>query len=125
MRVISTKVHGMLDYPLGIVLILAPNIFGFSDVGGAAVLIPRIIGVVILLSSLMTKYELGLIKVISMVNHLRLDYLASLLLAASPFIFGFHDEKKGAWVPLVVLGLGYFLASMMTKGAPDKASAEK
>lgn len=124
MRIISTKVHGMLDYPLAIILLFAPNIFDFSDVGGAAVAVPRIIGVLIIFTSLMTKYEFGVFKVISMANHLRLDYAASLLLAASPFIFGFADEEANAWVPHVAVGLAYFVASMMTEYEPESAEAE-
>lgn len=127
MRVISTKVHGAVDYILGIVLIAAPNILGFDDVGGAAEMVPRIIGVMLLLSGLMTKHELGVVKVISMVNHLRLDYLAALFLAASPFLFSFSDEETNAWLPHVVLGLGYFVFSMMSKGTSidEKPAAEK
>jgi hypothetical protein len=125
MRVISTKVHGMLDYPLGIVLILFPNIFSLTDDSGAAIWVPRIIGILILATSLMTKYEFGVVKVISMVNHLRLDYVMSLLLAVSPWLFGFHDEGANAWLPYVIFGLGYFAAAMMTKGAPDNRSAEE
>jgi hypothetical protein len=103
MRVISTKVHGMLDYPLGIVLILFPNIFSLTDDSGAAIWVPRIIGILILATSLMTKYEFGVVKVISMVNHLRLDYVMSLLLAVSPWLFGFHDEGANAWLIIFCL----------------------
>lgn len=36
--------HGMLDYPGGVALIAAPWILGFSDVGGAAVTVPVVLG---------------------------------------------------------------------------------
>jgi hypothetical protein len=35
MRFISTKTHGVLDYLMGLFLILSPWIFGFAN-GGAA-----------------------------------------------------------------------------------------
>lgn len=124
MRIISTRTHAMTDYPLGIILLLAPNLFGFSEVGGAAVTIPRLVGLLIILTSLITKYEGGVVKVISMVNHLRLDYLAALLLALSPILFGFIDEEANAWLPHILVGLGYFAISMMTKGSPDSPAAE-
>ena len=40
MRFIPTKVHAVLDYVVAIALILAPTIFMFEEVGGAAVIIP-------------------------------------------------------------------------------------
>ena len=44
MRFIPTKVHGALDYIVGIALIAAPWLFGFAGVGGAAVIIPVVLG---------------------------------------------------------------------------------
>ncbi|MFL5689172.1 MAG: SPW repeat protein, partial [Chloroflexota bacterium] len=35
-RLIPTKVHAMLDYAVGIVLVASPWIFGFSDESTAA-----------------------------------------------------------------------------------------
>jgi len=37
MRFIPTKVHGILDYVVGVALIAAPWLFGFANVGGPAV----------------------------------------------------------------------------------------
>lgn len=58
MRFISTRVHGMMDYLMAILLMVAPWIFGFSD-GGAAMWMPIILGAGVALYSLMTDYELG------------------------------------------------------------------
>lgn len=120
MKVIPSQIHGILDYLSGIALLLAPNLFGFAELGGPAVWIPRILGVVILAQSVMTNYELGLVKIIPLKMHLMLDYVASLFLAASPFLFGFSDEPINAWLPHVVVGLGYFVASLMTKTEPGE-----
>ena len=56
-RFLPTKVHGVLDYVVGLALILAPNIFQFADVGGPAVFIPRLLGVVLIAYSIFTRYE--------------------------------------------------------------------
>ena len=70
MRFIPTKVHGVLDYLVGIALIAAPWLFGFAAVGGAAVVIPIVLGVGLIVYSLFTKYEWGPFSVIPMPVHL-------------------------------------------------------
>jgi hypothetical protein len=65
MRFIPTKVHGVLDYLVGIILIAAPWIFGF-DRGGMETWIPVILGVGALVYSVMTDYEMGLTRTLSM-----------------------------------------------------------
>lgn len=123
MRFIPTQVHGILDYIEGIALILAPNIFGFSEVGGAAVLVPRILGVGLILYSLLTKYEVGVVKVVPMGVHLALDFIAGAFLALSPFIFGFSDESANAWYPHVIVGIAVILIVLLSKSDPADSQA--
>lgn len=119
-RVIPTKIHGILDYLGGILLLLAPNLFGFDQAGNdAAVLIPRALGIAFLGLAVLTNYELGLFKVVPMTTHITIDVIASIFLAASPFIFGFADEPANVWLPHVVVGVGYLIASLMTQTRPD------
>jgi hypothetical protein len=105
----------MLDYPLGLVLILAPWIFGFSDVGGAAVVIPIVVGALMIGQSLITDWELSIADVLPLPMHLMMDVLAGVVLAVSPFVFGFSDEGTNAWLPHVVAGLGLIGAGMLTE----------
>lgn len=90
MQFIPTRVHGIIDYLTAIVLILAPYLFGFAN-GGAAQWVPQILGVVIIIYSLMTDYELSATRKISMPMHLGLDIGGGVLLAISPWLFGFAD----------------------------------
>ncbi|MGV3587681.1 MAG: SPW repeat protein [Adhaeribacter sp.] len=117
MRFISTRVHGIMDYLMGILLIASPWIFNF-DAGGAETWVPVIIGIVMLLQAIMTDYEMGMVKTISMRTHLTMDLLAGLFLAASPWIFGFSDT---VWAPHVILGLMEVAASLMTRTVPTYA----
>ena len=114
-RPITSRMHAMLDYPLGVVLILAPWIFGFSDVGGAAVALPIIVGAMAILQSLITDWELSIANIVPLPAHLMLDVAAGLVLAVSPFVFGFSDEGANAWVPHVVAGVGLIAAGLMTQ----------
>ena len=114
-RPITSRMHGMLDYPAGLLLIASPWLFGFSDVGGAATTIPVVLGIVVLLQSLITDYELSVANVLPLKAHLSLDVLGGVLLALSPLLFGFADEGLGAWLPHVVFGLGLVGAGLLTR----------
>jgi len=105
----------MLDYPLGVVLILAPWIFGFSDVGGAAVAVPIIIGALMIGQSLITDWELSIADVIPLPVHLTDDIVAGVVLALSPFVFGFSDQGTNAWLPHVIVGIGLIGAGLLTR----------
>ncbi|MET0980209.1 MAG: hypothetical protein ABWX90_03070 [Candidatus Saccharimonadales bacterium] len=118
LRFIPTKVHGALDYIVAIALVLAPMIFGFKEVGGAAVAIPMILGAGLFLYSLLTNYEWGIFKVINMRYHLVVDIIAASLLTLSPFIFGFIKEAPNAWLPHIVVGLTVILVVIFSKTAP-------
>lgn len=124
-RFLPTKVHGALDYVVGIALILAPNIFQFAEVGGAAVLIPRVLGVALIVYSLITRYEWGVIKLISMPYHLMIDFLAALFLALSPFLFGFSNKEPNAWLPHVVVGIAVLLVVVVSKTRPGNSMATR
>jgi hypothetical protein len=114
-RPITSRMHAMLDYPLGIVLILAPWIFGFSDEGGAAVAVPVAVGALALAQSLVTDWELSIADLLPLPMHLTMDVLAGVVLAASPFVFGFADEGTNAWLPHVLAGLGLVAAGLLTR----------
>lgn len=119
-RFIPTKVHGALDYIVGIALIAAPGLFGFMSMGGPAVILPMVLGVGLILYSIFTKYEWGLIKVLGMPYHLIFDVLASALLALSPFIFGFYNPSMpNVWLPHVVVGITVIIVVIFSQPQPE------
>jgi hypothetical protein len=103
-RFIPRKTHAILDYLVGGLLLVAPNLLGFSDEGEAA-MVPRIIGIVIILQSLITDYEISIAKLIPFRIHLIGDVLTGLILLLSPFVFGFIDEPVNVWLPHILVGL--------------------
>lgn len=114
MRFIPTRIHGIIDYVVGALLILAPFIFGFAT-GGAEMWVPIVVGVGTILYSLFTNYELGVMRTLSMRSHLWLDGIMGAFLAVSPWLFGFSEI---VWVPHVVVGLLEIGAALMTKTVP-------
>src|SRR6516165_4455191 len=92
-RVVPPTIHGIFDYVGAAGLIASPFIFGFSSMGGIAVILPIVLGTGLFLYSLLTNYELGVPawRVIPMPVHLTVDFAASALLAAAPFLFGYSN----------------------------------
>jgi len=115
MKIIHSKIHGVLDYVVGLILITSPWIFSFAD-GSAAQWVPMILGVAALVYSLITDYELGAAKLISFKMHLMLDKSSGVLLAVSPWLFGFSDP---IYAPHLVFGLLEIVVAMTTTTAPS------
>ncbi|WP_106476772.1 SPW repeat protein [Phytohalomonas tamaricis] len=116
MRFLPTRVHGIIDYVVGVFLIFVPYLFGFAD-GTAAQWIPMLLGASAILYSLLTRYELGLFRLIPMPAHLGLDALSGLFFIISPWLFGFADR---VFWPHVILGLFEVVASLVTRTAPER-----
>jgi uncharacterized membrane protein len=111
MKIISRKAHAIIDYVVGVLLIAAPWIFKFSDVP-AAKWTAIIVGVMILVMSMVTDYEGGGKKVLSMGTHLTMDVAAGIFLAVSPWLFGFHDD---VYLPHLIVGILEIGAGLMTE----------
>lgn len=117
MRFIPSKVHAVLDYLTAVILILSPWLFGFAT-GGAVQWVPIVMGVVILVMSIFTDYELSLVKKVPLNNHLAMDIIGGIFLAGSPWLFGFADQV--IW-PHVIFGAFEIIAGLTTRN-DQKAS---
>jgi len=111
MKFISTKTHGVLDYLVGIFLIVSPWVFRLDPTSTQGMVF-IILGIMALVYSIFTNYELGLVKIIPIKMHLMLDIISGIVLAASPWIFDFEDT---VYVPHLVLGLIEIAAGTMTQ----------
>jgi hypothetical protein len=114
MRFLSTKVHGVLDYLMGVLLIVSPWVLNFHR-GGAETWIPVVLGAGAIVYSLLTDYELGAFKTLSMPAHLTLDLLSGIFLAVSPWLFNFDEY---VYLPHLILGIAEIGASLVTKKTP-------
>ncbi len=119
MQMIPTRIHGVIDYLTAVLLIVAPWLFGFAD-GGAAQWVPVLLGLGIIAYSLLTDYELGMVRALPMPFHLGLDIGGGILLAASPWLFGFSDLI--VW-PHVAVELMEILVAACTYRDPSRVPA--
>src|SRR4051812_41891653 len=111
MTPITPRVHGMIDYAVAALLVLAPWLIGFSDVRRATAVTVGF-GVVAFLYSVFTDYELGLIRRLPMRVHLLIDVFWSLALIVSPWLFGFAGRV--AW-PHVIVGVAGLAVTALTQ----------
>jgi hypothetical protein len=98
---IKSKTHGYLDYIVGVLLIASPWIFDFYRSGPES-WVPIILGASAIVYSLITDYELGAARILPYRAHLALDIISGIVLAASPWLFGFAEQ---VYVPHLVFGL--------------------
>ena len=118
MRIIPTKVHGILDYLSVATLAGLPRLMGWDDrvtnlLTGAAA------GT--LVYSLLTRYELGLAGVLPMKAHLALDGMSGASLCAAALLL--RDQEEASVVG-TLYGLGVFemAAAVMTQTEPTATS---
>jgi hypothetical protein len=110
MKSISTRTHGILDYIVGLFLIAAPWLLNFNR-GGGETWVPVVLGIMTIIYSLITDYEMGIARILPMRMHLLLDVMAGIFLALSPWIFNFDDF---VYVPHLIIGILELLVVSMT-----------
>jgi FtsH-binding integral membrane protein len=118
MRFLTTRVHAVLDYIIGIVLIGLPFLYDSWGGDRALIWVPVGLGIGIIVYSLFTDYELSMVRAIPMPAHLVLDAVGGIILAISPFVFGFAQRT---WLPYVVVGLFEVGTSLVTRTRPEPA----
>lgn len=116
MQWIPTRVHGVLDYLVGLLLVASPWLLGFAR-GGAETWLPVILGVGAVVYSLLTDYEWGVVPLLPMPAHLLLDAGSGLLLATSPWLL---DFAAAVWLPHMLFGLFEVAAAGLTQTRPGQ-----
>jgi len=114
LQVIPTSVHGMIDYAASGVLYATPALLGLNDVPASARALRLASGGAVAYS-LLTDYELGVVKVVPMSVHLTLDVMSGALLASSPWLFGFAKEGPRHWLPHALMGTKEIVIALMSK----------
>lgn len=87
-KLISPKVHGIIDYLSVPLLLAAGPLFRF---GGLPAEITSTVAGIALVISAFTAYPLGLVKMIPFKIHLMIDIVVGLAFIAAPFILRFDD----------------------------------
>jgi hypothetical protein len=81
MRFIPTMLHGVADYLVGILVVGLPLFLGLHDTPRAVLVA---LGIIVILYSLATDYELGAVRFLKIRFHLLLDALFGVAMLVSP-----------------------------------------
>ncbi len=109
MKIINAKVHGILDYLTVVFLFVSPTIFGMD---GTLATFTYILGVVHLLLTILTDFEVGLIKVIPFRVHGNIEIIVAIALGIAAYWFYTMDNMTGFYFYLalaIVILLVFFL----------------
>jgi len=110
MKPINPLLHGILDYGLIAAFLILPGVLGFSQ---EAASMARIVGVVYLGAALLTKYPLGVLKLIPFPVHGILESIMAASWIVLPWVLGFQDDSAGRTF-FMVAGIGLLLVAALT-----------
>jgi hypothetical protein len=119
LRFVPTAFHAAVDYLWAAALIAMPWVLGERSMFAVAIA-PLFVGLFVIFYSVFTEYEYGFWGVLTMRDHLWLDFGTGLFLALSPWIFGFAGEM---WIPHVAFGAFAMLAAIVTSTVPQRPVA--
>jgi hypothetical protein len=110
-RLLPAWLHAIADYAVGAVLIIAA-----LAVGGTAGAVGTgiVVGVTVLAVSMLTRYPLGVVKVLPFQVHSAGDYLAAALLLVAPFALHFSETDGGLTALYVAAGIAVLAVSLVT-----------
>jgi len=110
-RTLPAWLHAIADYAVGGLLVVVALAVGGD---GLAVATGVVVGAVVLAVSMLTRYPLGVVKVLPFTVHSAGDYLAAALLIISPFALGYSDTDGGLAAFYVAAGIAVLAVSLIT-----------
>ncbi|MEA3213543.1 MAG: hypothetical protein QOE70_6600 [Chthoniobacter sp.] len=108
---IPIRVHGIVDYAAGILLVASAFVLPYPD--NPMKMIAVVFGAIILLYSAMTDYPLGLLRFVPFPIHRTADLFAGGGLAFAPIHFAVHGIPAALFV---TVGALLILMAFLTRG---------
>ncbi|HEY5326500.1 MAG TPA: hypothetical protein VIJ27_05835 [Mucilaginibacter sp.] len=91
MKFISTKIHGLIDLLLLVLLLAAPYYFGFT---GVLAMFTYMLAAVQLMLTVLTRYAIGIFKVIPPAVHGSIEFIVGIALIVLAYTL-FKDNADG------------------------------
>lgn len=91
MKILSPKIHGVLDYAVVLVFLAAPTLLGLT---GAAARLSYLLAAVHLSLTLLTDFPMGALRLIPLPVHGGIELAVGPALLAAPWILGFTAHAR-------------------------------
>ncbi len=121
------RIHNLLDYLIGALLIVTPWLFGFPEIQAARTLF-LISGIGLIGYSVLTNYYYSVARVIPLGTHMTLDTVLGLFMILSPALFGYRESlSETQYAVHIALGIGLvgFVAVTRPRTEASKTSVER
>jgi phosphatidylserine synthase len=105
-------VHGVIEYAVAVLFIVAPFVFGFDETSATAASL--VVGLVLLAFTAVSDLPTGLVKNVSVGVHVTADIVLAVLLVALPFVLGFRDETAPTAL-FITVGVLHLLVTIATR----------
>jgi len=127
LRSIGAVSHGIIDYVLAVLLLFGPEIAHFA---GRQAIWCRLIGALLLIVALLTRYPLGIVKMIGFVSHGVVEIILGIALLILPWTRGFSAGvlSRNFFVSMALLILVVWLLTdfrAIRGRSADRAAAPK
>ncbi|MDQ1427220.1 MAG: hypothetical protein QOK39_696 [Acidimicrobiaceae bacterium] len=110
-RLLPAWLHAIADYAVGLSLIVVA-LAVHASTGATATGV--VVGATVLAVSMLTRYPLGVVKVLPFTVHSAGDYLAAIVLLAAPFALNFASGDPALTFFYVVAGVAVLAVSLIT-----------
>jgi hypothetical protein len=107
---INSTIHGVIDYVVVLFLLLSPTLFSLPSITAK---FTYVLAAIHFTLTMLTKFELGLVKIIPLKIHGFVELFVSIALIAIPFYFG-NIEGKIAQNFYIGFGIAVLLTWFIT-----------
>lgn len=127
MKIVSMRLHGVLDYLLAAYFFLAPFLFAFTS--PRAQIVSFVVGGTVLVLALLTRYPLGVLRVIPFSVHGAIEFVGAFALMAMPWIAGFQGVYPARYfffvTGVVLFALWLFTDYKAADATPSSLTPER
>jgi SPW repeat len=110
---IPLRIHALIEPVVGVLLIVAPWLFGFDDVGSSTA-VSIVVGAIMLVSGATTRWRWSLVKLIPLRTHFMTDLALGVVLIVAPFVLG-DSDRGDATRFLVIMGVLELVTAVSTR----------
>jgi hypothetical protein len=114
------RIHAAIEPLIGIILIAAPWIFGFSHTNDAKVFC-IVVGILVIVGGALTDWRVSIARIIPIRVHFIWDLAIALVLIVAPFVLGYSDQG-GATRFSIIAGVLEAIAALGTRWDPREAA---